>query len=572
MRAASTSNAVGPRWVRFDDAVVAAAAHRPRRAARLVPRRRASSTSASNSDCCAGSVVRGLLRMPLDADDPWLEASGPGRRRELDRLDEPVRGSAGRDAARRRPGRRPGGGATSPAGSPTSWSRQAADVGSTATVVHASRVSMTGTPCSSSPGMSGRCWMQRATERDVHDLHAAADAERRHPHRARPRAAARSPSHPGRARRRSCASLSGSAPYRDGSTSPPPTSSSPSNGSSSSSGSPGLARRDDRGPRVGTTECVDVRRRHSVAAVRPAGHPIARRGGRRRRRRAARYGRTRPSTRHAIRQTVDESPEHLAASLPRARPCAVDLPPERLGATSPTTTRRPSSSLAREPQSSTPSGSTSAWNCMAHVRSPTRIRLVGGRGPRSPAGWPPPGRSNVSMCHWKTRSPSSKWERTGRRPQQRWDRIGSNPISRDGGLHHVRVERPREHLCAEAQAEVRHVAIDRLEREVAGHLDERLLVGVFDVERCCRRARRRRDRRVIGPGSPSIASQTSTGASAASIAAGARRTSRPGRTARTGAGPARSRRPPVDAGGTEAGRSTDARSSRGRTGRRRPAG
>ena len=96
----------------------------------------------------------------------------------------------------------------------------------------------------------------------------------------------------------------------------------------------------------------------------------------------------------------------------------------------------------------------------------------------------------------------------------RMDRFEADLASRP--LADLRVERPGEELSSETDAEERDPTVERLPDQVGGFLDERLLVGVLDVERgtedddpvdvvergsrvSCRRARSTR-----GPSAPAL--------------------------------------------------------------------
>ena len=71
-------------------------------------------------------------------------------------------------------------------------------------------------------------------------------------------------------------------------------------------------------------------------------------------------------------------------------------------------------------------------------------------------------------------------ERIGRRLGLETDLF--EPHLTGGGLADGRVERPGEHLRTEADAQERDLSVDRLQRQFADILDERLLVGVLHVE------------------------------------------------------------------------------------------
>ena len=148
-----------------------------------------------------GVALRGVLRMPLHPDHPGLRVVQ--RSVELDRLDQSVRGTTRRHEALAdtidplvvvRRGHEARG----------LRGREQAAALRDRDVVQRLRV-QDGHAMLEHPVEVGQMRMERSPERDVHDLHAAADAEGRQTAFAPPRAAARSPSRPDRARRRRCA-------------------------------------------------------------------------------------------------------------------------------------------------------------------------------------------------------------------------------------------------------------------------------------------------------------------------------------------------------------------------------
>ena len=117
-------------------------------------------------------------------------------------------------------------------------------------------------------------------------------------------------------------------------------------------------------------------------------------------------------------------------------------------------------------------------------------------------------------------------------------RIGTKPISRTGALcTDSRAPTRAPARRSRSRGRARRAPTCRA-RQVAHRVQERLLVGVLDVERAAEQDDRARRRRRSGAGSPPIASQTACGRADLGERPQARpRRSRHGRRARTGSDP-----------------------------------
>ena len=232
----------------------------------------------------------------------------------------------------------------------------------------------------------------------------------------------------------------------------------------------------------GPPEGIDVGRGHAVPAVGPARHPVA------------------PEV---VRDDGDERPvpvDHPGAgghrsAASRANRVNTSVPRRSCASRYRSASARIASADLPHDDSSGPSCSSKAVEPQlesrrARSRSGTarprcgRRRGRPGSSRRSPVDEQGRSRRAARTCPCATGTPCRR--RRGARAAGssaaaggRADRFEADLAH--GRLHHGSVERPRQHLRAEADAEVGHAAVDGLERELSGILDEGLLVGVLDV-------------------------------------------------------------------------------------------